>query len=156
VTERRLPENVHVVDASVAVKWILPLADEHHGPHAQRLLDDYAAGRVYLIGPPQLSSEIGSALLKAARSERITFDQGRAMIEAFQRLRILEIPGESVLATAWDLAVQFGCSYHDARYLALSDLLRYPFVHADEKLRAKLAGSFPHEVWIEDYRTPSA
>jgi predicted nucleic acid-binding protein len=45
-----------------------------------------------------------------------------------------------------------GCSYRDAGYLALADLLGCPFVHADDKLRDKLAGRFPHEVWIEDYR----
>jgi predicted nucleic acid-binding protein len=145
-----------VVDASVAVKWVLPLADEQHRAHADRLLDDYAAGRVYLIGPAQLSSEVGSALLKAVRTERITAEQGRAMVEAFRRLLILEIPGEAASEAAWDLAIRFGCSYHDARYLALAELLHYPFVHADEKLRAKLAGTFRHEVWIEDYRTPPA
>jgi hypothetical protein len=56
VTEQRLPDNVHAVDASVAVKWVLRLAHEPHEPHephVQRTLDDYYAGRIYLLGPPR-------------------------------------------------------------------------------------------------------
>ena len=50
---------------------------------------------------------------------------------------------------------RYGCSYHDAGYLALADLLGCPFVHADEKLRDKLAGGFLHEDWAGDYRAAS-
>jgi predicted nucleic acid-binding protein len=67
-------------------------------------------------------------------------------MEEFRRLRVRELPAEPAVLAAWDLAQRYGCSYHDAGYLALADLLGCPYVHADEKLRDKLAGGFPHEV----------
>jgi predicted nucleic acid-binding protein len=104
------------------------------------------------VGPSHLSSEVGSALLKAVRRGRIMREEGRASLEAFRRLRIREARGDALALATRDLAERFGCSYHDAEYLALADLLGRPFVHADEKLRDKLGGSFLHEIWIEDYR----
>ncbi|HEV8635078.1 MAG TPA: type II toxin-antitoxin system VapC family toxin [Chloroflexota bacterium] len=142
----------HVLDASVAVSWLLRLPDEAHGAHAERLVAERVAGRVHLVGPPHLTTDVGSALLKAVRCGRITPERGRTLMEQFRRLRVRELPADPAMLAAWDFAHRFGCSYHDAGYLALADLLGCPFVHADDKLRDKLAGQFPHEVWIEDYR----
>lgn len=155
MTERLLGRP-RVLDASVAVSWLLRLPDEAHGPHAERLVADRVAGRVHLVGPPHLTTEVGSALLKAVRRNRITPERGRALMEQFRRLQVRELTADAAVLAAWDLAQQYGCSYHDAGYLALADLLGCPFVHADDKLRDKLAGHFPHEVWIEDYQPASA
>jgi len=153
VTER--PAGPHVVDASVAVSWLLRLPDETYGAEAERLVADHAADHVRLVGPPHLSTEVGSALLKAVRRGRITPERGRTLVDAFHRLRVRELPAQPIALAARDLAQRYGCSYHDAGYLALDVLLGCPFVHADEKLRDKLAGGFPHEVWIADYRPAS-
>jgi predicted nucleic acid-binding protein len=80
VTERPAGRPL-VVDASVAVSWLLRLPDEAHGAEAERVFADHTAGRVQLVGPPHLTTEVGSALLKAVRRGRITPEGGRMLME---------------------------------------------------------------------------
>src|SRR5579885_3235370 len=140
VTEGAPAPAVHLADASVVVASALPLPDEPHRPRVEQLFEDYARGRTLLIGPPHLSAEVESALPKAFRRGRIGRDEARASLEAFRRLPIGEVREEALALATWDLAERFGCSYHDAGYLALADPLGCPLVHADVKLRDKPAG----------------
>ena len=145
---------IFVVDASVAVKWLLPLDEEPHAELALRVLQDARDGRSSLVSPSHLSYEVDSALVKAVRNKDrvVTLAQGFEALRTFQQLGYPVLYDEDhVKTSAWELAHQFGCSFYDATYLALSSDLGWPLIHADDALRRKLSGRFAHEMWIEDY-----
>lgn len=151
--------DIYVLDASVAIKWLLPVEDEPHADIALRVLQDARDGRIGLISPPHLTYEIGHAITRAVRNQSriITLEQGLQALETFYALNqpVLDWPKLDLPNTrwrdAWDLAHRYGCSYYDATYLELANVLGWPVVHADDALRRKLAGQFPYELWIEDY-----
>lgn len=146
----------YVVDASIALKWLLPVEEEPHGEVALRLLDDARSGRIRLIAPGQVYYEVGSALVRAVRNESrvLTLEQGERALQIFHSfdLFLVRTDDRGILTRAWGLAHQFGCSYYDAAYLATSEAFGWPLIHADQRLKDRLAGRFPLELWIENYR----
>lgn len=142
---------VYVIDASVALKWVLRLPDEPHLDFADRLQDDYAHDRVSLVAPGPLAYEVGHALLRAVRRGRITADEGRQALDTLAEWRIRRLDAIYQRRDEWVLALAYGCSYYDAHYLAVSLTFGYPLVHADQHLRQVLGGRFALEIWIEDY-----
>jgi predicted nucleic acid-binding protein len=73
----------YVLDASVGLKWLLRLDDEPHQEVADQVLRDYAAGATDLTILPHTVYEIGHALTRAVRRERITADQALQAIRTF-------------------------------------------------------------------------
>jgi predicted nucleic acid-binding protein len=60
---------IYVVDASVALKWVL---SEQDSDRARRLRLEFLAGQHDLIAPDIFLSEVGHALVKATRRRLIT------------------------------------------------------------------------------------
>jgi predicted nucleic acid-binding protein len=142
----------YVVDASIAIKWLLPLDDEPHCDLALGVLRDSSAGQVSLLAPEHLPYEIGHALRRAARRERVSEDRGRRLLEEFQSWALPLVGDRRLRMRAWELSGRYGCSFYDGTYLALSQLTGWPLLHADNRLRAQLGGRFQNERWIEDYQ----
>jgi predicted nucleic acid-binding protein len=140
-----------IIDASVAVKWILQLADEPFVDIASSILDDYQAHRIRLFAPAVINYEIGDALLRAVRRGRVTSTQARAGLEGFYDLRVPKTSSRRLLARGWDISTLYGCSFYDGAYLALAELTATPFLYADERLRNVLADRFSPALWITDY-----
>ena len=78
--------------------------------------------------------------------------QATGQLELFLEQDIALIETNELVLPAFELSMRFGCSYYDAVYLEIARRFDYPFVHADGNLRRVLAGRFPQELWIEDYR----
>ncbi|MGH2457585.1 MAG: type II toxin-antitoxin system VapC family toxin [Chloroflexota bacterium] len=142
----------YILDASVATKWLLRLADEPHSEHAALVLEAYQQDRVHLLAPEHINYEIGHALHRAVRRDRITAEQGRSLLSLFYSLQVPTTTNSEILLHAWTVADRFGCSFYDGVYLALSELSGIPFLHADYRLRNMLHGRFPLARWIEDYQ----
>lgn len=140
-----------VVDASLSLKWLLRGHDEPYLDHADRVQADFATGRLSLLAPDCFPFEIGHALTRAVRRERISPANGRAAYQLALDWRIATFTAPHHLTAAWEFSERYGCSFYDATYLALSSAFRLPFIHADQRLHAQLNGSFPREVWIKDY-----
>lgn len=141
----------YVIDASVAVKWLLRLRDEPFTEQADAVLADYRDGRIELLAPEHIRSEVGHALRRATRRQRITQHHGRAALERFYAWRIPAVGDDALQLGGWDYCHRFSCSYYDGLYLALADMAGCPFIHADAKLRRTLGDHFPAARWIEDY-----
>lgn len=146
----------YVLDASVALKWLLRLDDESHLAEADAVLTDYQEARIGLLTPNHLRYEVGHGLRRAVIRERLSWDAGRAALEWFSALRLPTMHHDTLLLQGWDLSRAHGCSFYDAVYLALAQATRYPLIHADNRLRNALDSRFPLELWIEGYRSPSS
>jgi len=139
-----------VVDASVAGRWYVrsqPFLDA-----ADRVQDDHNAGRISLIAPDNLLHEVAGVIHRAVFARRLSGRQGIEQLERFLDLALTLVETNSLVMSAFELSLRFGCSYYDAIYLEIARRHNAPFIHADGNLRRALSGRFPLEVWIEDFR----
>jgi predicted nucleic acid-binding protein len=133
-----------VIDASVAVKWVL--LEEHTEP-ARRLL----ATRE-LLAPQLLWAEIGNTLWKRRRRGESSLGEVRRMLAAVRRLPVTAFAHRQLLASAFELAVKLDQTVYDCLYLALADERKVPLVTADRRFHRAVSASMLGEriVWIED------
>jgi predicted nucleic acid-binding protein len=139
----------YVVDASIVSKW--HLRDEQHVDRADAILFAFQAGRIDLIAPDHLRYEVPSAIRKGVRTGRLMSHQARTAISDFLNWGLPTVGGDGLIPAAYDQPVRFGCSFYDGLYLALSDAIGCPLLHADDHLRNALGGGFPSAIWIEDW-----
>jgi len=129
-----------VVDASVAVKWLLP---EPGDKAAQRLL----TGGEGLAGPALLGVEVAAAIARKARFGEIRArDAERAAELWFQTIAdavVVLVPDEADLPRAFKLALALNHPLQDCLYLALAERLGAPLITADEEFAAKAGASHP-------------
>lgn len=134
---------VVVLDASVAVKWVL--LDEDHRAEALRFRRDAIRGRVALAVPPAWHTEVVHALLGAGRRGRVASADLNALL-AF----IEEVPVTTVWAAPSDVlrtAVRLHISAYDAAYVAIARNLGTVVQTGDRKLA--VAAADPSVVrWI--------
>jgi predicted nucleic acid-binding protein len=127
-----------VVDASVAVKWLLP---EPGDAAAQELL----ANEERLVAPSLIRTEVAAALARRARFGEIEpRDAETAMGLWLQTLRdgvIGLVADEADLVTALGLAMELSHPFEDCLYLALAERLGAPLVTADKKFVNKARAS---------------
>jgi predicted nucleic acid-binding protein len=116
VTIKRL-----VVDASVALKWVL--RDEEATLQADALLTDLLAGRLSLFVPTLFDYEITNALKVTVAKGRIAESKAQTALADF-RLYSIErmdfLPGQDA---AFKFALQYNRSVYDSAYLALAQSL---------------------------------
>ncbi len=116
-----------VVDASVAVKWLVsePLSDE-----ALAVL----AGPGPLIAPDLLVPEVANVLWKKVRRGELTEAMALERFEALSKMGLEILPTESITGRALALAVRASRTVYDALYVVLAEEHGCQFVTADEKL----------------------
>lgn len=140
---------LYVVDASVAVKWVL--RDEPDTHLADRLLGDFREGRVRLVAPAHLRYEVPSAIRNAVRARRLSSVAGRVALDNFLSWSIPTVDDDALIEAGYERAVRVNCSLYDGCYVALAELLRAPLVYADLRLRHALGSTFPLGLWLDDY-----
>lgn len=125
-----------VVDASIAVKWVIP--GEPDETQANIVRDSISSGEVYAMAPLLLLYEVSSSLYKAVLKGIL---QSADLNEALAAIGNLGIDAK---ATAWDdlsqivsIASETKLTTYDSTYLQLSRSTGYALVTADEKLAQK-------------------
>jgi predicted nucleic acid-binding protein len=136
-----------IVDASVVLRGFFP--DEEGQTQAQALIREHALGQLKLIAPTLLSHEIVNAVLQATRRERITEEQARTILDAFENLDIemIKVSPRRTLA----LAQRFNRSAYDAAYLALAEATGRPFITGDLRLYNAVHEHLDWAQWIGNY-----
>lgn len=117
----------YVVDASVAVKW---LVTEAFSEQAARLLD----GERTLIAPELLFAEAGNALWALCRRGDISKADFAEAVSALKAAPVA-IPASmrQLAAAAGRLAIDLDHPVYDCVYLALAVQEQYPVVTADRR-----------------------
>ena len=118
-----------IVDASVAVKWVLPEPDSALATALRQPGDA-------LIAPSLVIAEIGNALWKSALRGDISKANATSALEiAVSHYARIE-PLDQLAARATELAIALRHPIYDCFYLALAERERAPIVSADAKLLA--------------------
>jgi predicted nucleic acid-binding protein len=115
-----------VVDASVAVKWVIEEALR------DRALDLLADNEV--IAPDLLLTEVRNALAMRVRRRLTTVAEARAAEAAFRSIPLLIEPTSELLEDAFELALRLAHPIYDCLYLALAVRRDLPLATADRRL----------------------
>jgi len=132
---------VVIVDASVALKWVL---QEHDSDRAMALLANEA-----LASPELFWAECANVLWVKARRGQINAAHARAAFAAIDAAPVSVVAGRALAAAAHAIAFELDQSAYDCLYLAAALAERCAFVTADEAFaRAALA----HPVYAGSVR----
>ncbi len=132
-----------LVDACVAVKWLLPAAGEGLLEQANRLLERHVKRELQLLAPNFIEAEIGNALWKAVQRNRIGPTEAENSVRQFTALAIHVLPTSELLGQALQIAVSCNCSFYDGLYVALALATKTELVTADERMVNALGSRFP-------------
>ena len=121
-----------VVDASVAVKW---LVEEEHSDAADRLLD----GNHELFAPRLMASEVGNALWRKVRMGELERSRAGALAAAISEMAVRWTEDEEVGPDAVRLSLALDRPVYDCVYLALAHRLGATLVTADVRFVNALA-----------------
>lgn len=120
-----------VIDASVAVKWVI----EEEGTAAALALRKGHR----LIAPDLLVAECANILWKKVRRCELTAQEGDLAAKLLQRADVDLMPMRPLFPAALRLAILLDHPAYDCVYLALALERRARFVTADERLLRKIA-----------------
>ena len=119
-----------VIDASIAVKWVV---EEEGTPQALRLLQ-----RSKLIAPELLVAECANILWKKVRRNELSNEEALLAARLLQSAEIELTPTRLLLEPATRISIELDHPAYDCIYLALAAERDCPFVTADERLLRKL------------------
>jgi predicted nucleic acid-binding protein len=103
-----------VIDASVAVKWVLP----EEGAQRAALL---RIEGVDFIAPAIIAAEISSAIWKRARRKEISRADAVSALRIATNLAGRLLPAEKLASEALQLAIKYDHAVYDCFCLALAD-----------------------------------
>jgi predicted nucleic acid-binding protein len=120
----------HVVDASIAVKWVV----EETGTAAALVL--LQAGRI--IAPELLLAECANILWKKARRRELSKEEAILAARLLQGADMEIVSTRSLLESATSIAIELDHAAYDCVYIALAAASGCRFVTADDRLVRKL------------------
>ena len=121
----------YVLDASVALKWVLPESDS---AKALVLQDEFAKQLVDLVAPDIFPVEVAHVLAKAERRKIISPPVGsQYLTDILNNCPHLE-PSLGLLARAFEIASNARIGVYDCLYVALAEREKAPLITADQRL----------------------
>ncbi len=144
------------VDASVALKWVLPASQETDTEQAGALLADAIARHDLLVVPPHFFAEVTNVLYQRVTTKRSDLQLTPADAEdALATLRKLPLETitppelyEIALKTAQDHRL---AGAYDALYLVVAQVAGCILWTDDRRLLKALDGALPYARWIHEY-----
>lgn len=119
-----------VIDASIAVKWVV---EEEGTPQALALRQ-----QTKLIAPELLVAECANILWKKAARGELSKEEAILAAKLLQSAEVELLPMRSLFETATNLAIELDHPAYDCIYLALAVENDCPFVTADDRFLRKL------------------
>jgi predicted nucleic acid-binding protein len=121
---------VHVIDASIAVKWVV----EETGTGDALLLRQ--AGRI--IAPELLLAECANILWKKVHRRELSEQEAILAARLLQGADMEMVSTRSLLESATSIAIELDHPAYDCVYIALAAASDCRFVTADERLLRKI------------------
>jgi predicted nucleic acid-binding protein len=143
--------NVVVVDASIALKWIL---NETDSSTALALLADWNDREIEVYAPSLLVYEVTNALYRRVRKGEIPFDDARrGLTEIIFKVVEFDFPEDPDFnIRAMELGQQFGLpAAYDSHYLALAESRECELWTADTRLWNSTREKLIWLRWLSDY-----
>lgn len=139
-----------VIDANILIAF--GLSDEPLHTQANQILLSWASAGTTLIAPRLFRSEITAVVRKAVYQQRITHEQGRAMLARLLLYPVEFYEDDALLKSAYELAGEFNRPRaYDAQYLALAKRLSCEFWTADERMFNAVKDKFPNIRWLGNW-----
>ena len=136
-----------VVDASIAVKWIVA---ESGSVEALKLLSTDEQ----LFAPELLRVEVASAITRKFRNNQLNSDETKDALRLWHQAlarNVVELSHDTGdLDEASELSIQLKHPLQDCLYLALARRLNARFVTADETLHRRALDLFPSSILLRD------
>jgi predicted nucleic acid-binding protein len=135
-----------VVDASLAVKWLLP---EVHSDKAVALARSWAEGGTQPVAPYLMPVEVANALHRRVVRNEVTVEAAFRLLENLlaSGIELREPPRLHSRALEIASKLRQDAAY-DAHYLALADILRCELWTADERFYRVASGAFAQVRWL--------
>jgi len=130
--------NTLVIDASVAVKWVV----EEHGTAEALVLRQKAQ----LIAPDLLIAECANILWKKVQRGELLKDEALLAARLLQGAEIELLPTRFLFEAATRISIEIDHPAYDCLYLALALERKCQFVTADERLLRKLHQGRPRTL----------
>lgn len=121
-----------VIDASVAVKWVVPEPDSDR---AEVLLDHG------MVAPDPLFAECANVLWKKVRRGELTKQEADIAGQTLEQADLTLVSTRGYLALATSVAVELDHSAYDAVYLTVAEASELRLVTADDRLIRKVRES---------------
>jgi predicted nucleic acid-binding protein len=134
-----------VVDASIAVKWVVP---EVHALEASILRQRWLDDDELLIAPPPFKPEVTNALFQKVRRSEIAQELARAALGIIvSTILIRETPD------LYDRGVSIACELgvtatYDSLYLTLAEAEGCEFWTADRRFVNSVGKRYPYVRWV--------
>jgi len=139
-----------VIDASVAIKWIVK--GERFRKQSRQLLRDGRLKSITLIGPPLLEYEVESALQRRLYYGHVNIMAADASLRAFYAVGVRIVTHPNLVRRAREIARQFKQErIYDSLYAALAELRGCEFWTADEMFYEAVKSALSFVKYLPDY-----
>ena len=141
--------DIVVVDASLAVKWVVT---EHDSELAHELLQHWSHGEVQLCGPSMLPAEVANAIHQRIRRDLLSIDSAAEAIDDFMMAGLDILDTTSLSPRALEIANQLGQgAVYDSYYLALAETLDCDFWTADAQFQRAARTTFNNIKLLSEF-----
>lgn len=144
--------NTFVLDASVAVKWAVPLAQETLTAESLYLLKRYTGGEINFIVPDVFWAEVGNVFWKGVRQRRWQQTVAERAASDMRKRNFFTVSSLDLVTDALKIAFANDRSVYDCLYVALAIQFQVDMITADERLANALAARLPVK-WLGAFAT---
>jgi predicted nucleic acid-binding protein len=135
--------NRFVLDASVALKWAIPPANETLSAESLQLLQEYVNGKVDFLVPDIFWAEVGNVLWKGVRLRRWSRAVAERTASEMHARNFSTVPSRTLMTEALIIAFAYDRAVYDCLYVALAIRSKSQMITADERLANALAAYLP-------------
>lgn len=146
----------YVVDASTAVKWVIP---EDFSDQADALLATSLQMARPIVVPAHFLSEVTNAIYQRVRSTRkerqISEERAQTALAEFVAVPVLLQSSAALYERAFAFARRLGLeATYDSLYVVLAEMVGGELWTADRRLLNALGTQAPWVRWLGDYPLP--